>query len=236
MIETKSWYVMRLYNVSTRYGLTKNARRLLQLLDDVKGRPADQTELGRQMRLGHENREAIPETIRKCASMMVKNPDETKTCLQLIDMCTQILDIVNRKPNRQGFPFLTLPRGIRARVLDVVVDGTHGGIEQFIRVQWDYRCGCVNPERQAFETISDQQLPIFNTLGKAMEDEFWTVLFRNRARYFPCYCCLYHNLMDDGTFCRHLRNVHIHGCGPKADKAFEQLTGHGLSQAPKPHD
>lgn len=96
MIETKSWYVMRLYNVPTRYGLTKNARRLLQLLDDVKGIPADQTELGRQMRLSHENRKVIPETIRNCASMMVKYPDETKTCLQLIDMRTQILDIASK--------------------------------------------------------------------------------------------------------------------------------------------
>lgn len=104
----------------------------------------------------------------------------------------------------------------------MIVDGKHGGTEQFIRVQWDYRCGCVNPERQAFETVSDKQLAMFNTLGKAMEDEFWRVLFRKRTWHFPCCCCLYHNL-DDGTLCRYLRNVHIHWCGPKADKAFEQL-------------
>lgn len=91
-----SWYVLKMRNVPTRFNLSENAKVMLQTLEDYRVGAIDEFEIGRMLRLSAEKRKSISDTIRKCASLMEKKPAEMKTCILVIEMCTEILDIASK--------------------------------------------------------------------------------------------------------------------------------------------
>lgn len=102
-MSNKTWYTLQLKAVPTRYGLTKNAQTLLQALDWYHDGSIDSAELGRLVRLSPQRRTAIANTITKCAEMIKKQPAELKTCVDIIEMCTEILEIAGELINRLVF-------------------------------------------------------------------------------------------------------------------------------------
>lgn len=92
-MSTKSWYVLKLKAIPVRYGLSKNIQILLQALEDYHSGAVDHAELGRLVRLSPNRRGAIADTISKCANMIKRSPEELKTCLDIIEMCTEILEV-----------------------------------------------------------------------------------------------------------------------------------------------
>ena len=89
----KSWYALRSKAVPTRYGLSKNIQTLLHNLDLYYSGILDATELGRLVRLSPQRRAALANTITKCANIIKNQPAEVKTCVDIIEMCTEILEI-----------------------------------------------------------------------------------------------------------------------------------------------
>ncbi|KAL0930816.1 uncharacterized protein CTRU02_213551 [Colletotrichum truncatum] len=221
IVGSKKWYIIAMSNIPTKYGLSTNAKQLLQYLDDCKANYMDEAELGRKVRLSLENRKAITDTIRKVASLMQEKPKETQYCLQLIEMCTEILDIANRPPPPEGFPFLKLPKEIRARILSLIID-QYNPPSTLVPVEWG-NCACVNPEKYAFAMVTEAQKKCFRLLGKSLGDEFYDVLYRHRTWYFACCCTLLSNLKSHAKLFHHLRNAHVHWCGPVSDQAFDLL-------------
>lgn len=66
---------------------------LLQSLDDHHNGMLDAAELGRLVRLSPQRRSAIDDTIAKCANIIKRQPSEIKACVDIIEMCTEILEI-----------------------------------------------------------------------------------------------------------------------------------------------
>uniref|UniRef100_A0A0D2XDE9 Uncharacterized protein n=1 Tax=Fusarium oxysporum (strain Fo5176) TaxID=660025 RepID=A0A0D2XDE9_FUSOF len=92
-MSSKSWYILKSKAVHTRYGLTKNIQVLLQGLESFHAGVIDARELGSMVRLSPRRRESVAATIAKCARMINKDPQESKTCVDIIEMCTEILEI-----------------------------------------------------------------------------------------------------------------------------------------------
>lgn len=93
----KSWYALKLKAAPARYGLTKNIQTLLQALDDYYCGSLDAIELGAMVRLSPKRRSAVANTIAKCAKIIKKEPGEVKTCVDIIEMCTEILEIAGKR-------------------------------------------------------------------------------------------------------------------------------------------
>jgi hypothetical protein len=95
-MSSKSWYALKSKSVHTRYGLSKNIQTLLQGLERYHEGIIDVRELGSMVRLSPKRRESVATTISKCANMIKKDPQELKTCVDIIEMCTEILEIAGR--------------------------------------------------------------------------------------------------------------------------------------------
>lgn len=92
-MSAKTWYTLQLKAIPERYGLSENVQTLLKTLDWVRAGSIDPVELGRLVRLSPQRRAAIADTITKCANMIKKKPKELKTCVDIIEMCTEVLEI-----------------------------------------------------------------------------------------------------------------------------------------------
>lgn len=79
-----------------RYGLSKNIQILFQSYDDYKMGSVDAVELGRLVRTSPNRRTSLAATISKCAGILKKQPEEVKTCVDIIEMCTEILEIAGK--------------------------------------------------------------------------------------------------------------------------------------------
>lgn len=95
-MSSKSWYALKSKAVHTRYGLTKNIQVLLQGLESFHAGIIDARELGSMVRLSPKRRESVAATIAKCARMINKEPQESKTCVDIIEMCTEILEVAGK--------------------------------------------------------------------------------------------------------------------------------------------
>lgn len=93
MSNSKSFFVLKAKAIPVRYGLSRNIQTLLQGLDSYHSGSVDDSELGRLVRLSPRRRAAVANTITKCANILKKDPSEVKTCVDIIEMCTEILDI-----------------------------------------------------------------------------------------------------------------------------------------------
>ncbi|KAK1675625.1 hypothetical protein BDP55DRAFT_552149 [Colletotrichum godetiae] len=223
-----SWFVLKCRNIHKRFELCHNTQVMLQALEDTKTATIDMAELGRMLRLSPKRRQAMIDTIRKCTERMTKQSrdkqDETRECALLIHMCTEVLEIANR-PSPTVFPFMKLPREIRARVLHMVVETTQKACRMpaLKRIQDEYRCNCANPEARLWTRMAKQQFNIYKTLGAALRDEFFQVYYSEQTQYFACGCELLGQLEANSDLFDHLRKVEIHWCGPKSDLAFLKL-------------
>ncbi|OLN81644.1 hypothetical protein CCHL11_05498 [Colletotrichum chlorophyti] len=210
--------------IPQRLGISKLAQEVLQNLEDVHVGAMDSDELGRMMRLSAEKRKAISDAIRKCASMMEKQPVEMKSCIVIIGMCTEIMDISNRPPPLSGFPFKKLPRELRARILGMIIDRESTGPGQFIQPRPINPCRCTNyPGTGVMNYTSKEQRLLFATLGSGLGTEFFEVMYRKKTWFFGCCCELLDQLVQNKRLFQHLCQAHVHWCGPKAAQAFRKL-------------
>lgn len=93
----KSFYVLKLKTVPAKYGLSKNIQDLLMALDHYHDGSIDAVELGRLVRLSRNRRASIANTIQKCAGLLKKSPEEITTCVDVIEMCTELLEIAGEQ-------------------------------------------------------------------------------------------------------------------------------------------
>lgn len=92
----KSFYELKTRAVPTRYGLSKNIQDLLMALDDYHRGSIDAVEVGRLVRMSTHRRTAIANTITKCAGILKNQPNEVATCVDVIEMCTELLEIAGQ--------------------------------------------------------------------------------------------------------------------------------------------
>lgn len=95
-MSTKSWYVLSTKAIPQRYGLSKNIQILFQSYDHYKMGSIDAAELGRLVRTSPNRRTSLAATISKCAMILKKDQEEVKTCVDIIEMCTEILEIAGK--------------------------------------------------------------------------------------------------------------------------------------------
>lgn len=104
----KSFYTLKTKAVPARYGLNKNIQDLLMALDDHHNGSIDAEEIGRLVRLSPKRRAAIANTITKCANIIKNQPTEIPTCVDVIEMCTELLEIAGQ--SSLGFCAFSWPR------------------------------------------------------------------------------------------------------------------------------
>ncbi|KAI5465847.1 hypothetical protein BGZ63DRAFT_437542 [Mariannaea sp. PMI_226] len=214
-MSSKSWYVLKAKAVPSRYGLSRNMQTLLQGLDKYKTGSIDAAELGRLVRLSPKRRAAIADTISKCADRIKRDPEELKTCLDVIEMCTEILEIADRPAPTEGFPLMRLPIEIREYIIDLIIDNVFRS--KGIGPASAKTCNCPNLERGSewfYQTPQMKALP--SALGPALNSEFFRVFFRKKCVRFRCSCEMRHHL-------EHNQQLLIH-CGPESALAFKQLS------------
>ncbi|KAK1983824.1 hypothetical protein LZ30DRAFT_748325 [Colletotrichum cereale] len=220
-----SWFGLRMFNVPQRLGLSANAKVMLQALEDYKCKSIDEAEIGRMLRLSPGRRQSMIDTIRKCTTMMAKKQEEVRVCVLVIQMCTEILEIVNRPVSNTQFPFMKLPREIRARVLGMIIDTEPKScrLPPIKRSQQYHKCNCANPERSHVGFLTPQQWATYKILGRALRDEFYPIFYERQTQYFICCCDLLSQLQTNRCLRNYLHKAEIHWCGPKSARAFKEL-------------
>ncbi|KAM5351584.1 hypothetical protein ACJ41O_004307 [Fusarium nematophilum] len=229
-MSSKSWYVLKSKAVHSRYGLSKNIQVLLQGLDSYKAGSIDARELGSMVRLSPRRRESVATTIAKCAHMIKKGPQELKTCVEIIEMCTEILEIADRPPPIDGFPFMKLPVEIRETIIDLMVDTVFKskGIKP---ATWRVACNCPKLEREYFFPQTPQMKALPSLLGPALSHEFFRIFFRKKTVRFRCCCELHHQLTNNPVLLHNVRDIKVHWCGPKSAITFKKLSECGKLEA-----
>jgi hypothetical protein len=91
-----SFYEFRMLNLPGKYKLSPNAQAMLKAHEDWKTAKIDEHELGRLVRLSPENRSAILKTMVKLAGIMQTNPQDSKHCLTMIEICGEIVTIAGK--------------------------------------------------------------------------------------------------------------------------------------------
>ena len=102
-MSSKTWSSLMTRAIPARYSLSRNIQALLRGLDQYHAGSLSADGLGRLVRLSPQRRSAISTTIQKCAQIMKKSPDEAKNCIDLIEMCTEILEIAGKKEQTESF-------------------------------------------------------------------------------------------------------------------------------------
>ncbi|KAK7397597.1 hypothetical protein QQX98_013031 [Neonectria punicea] len=221
-MSSKSWYVLKAKAVPARYGLSRNIQTLLQALDKHYTGSIDAAELGRLVRLSPKRRSAIANTISKCADMIKRQPEELKTCVDIIEMCTEILEIADRPIPVQGFPFMRLPLEIRESIMDLMIDNVFRakGIKVACKKT---NCNCPKIERDLFfQTPQMKALP--SLLGPALNHEFFRIFFRKKSVRFRCCCEMRSHLEHNDQLRHNVRDIKVHWCGPESAAAFKKLS------------
>ncbi|KAG6110365.1 hypothetical protein E4U31_005949 [Claviceps sp. LM219 group G6] len=221
MSNSKSFFVLKAKAIPVRYGLSQNIQTLLQGLDSYHSGSVDDSELGRLVRLSPRRRAAVANTITKCANILKKDPSEVKTCVDIIEMCTEILDIADRQTSTQCFPFMKLPMEIRERTMDLMIDNTFRS-QTIVPATKAGACRCPKYDRDhVFQTSQMKSIP--NLLGKALGEEFYRSFFRKKRFRFRCACELLVHLTNNAHLREHVRHIVVHWCGPKAAEAFSAI-------------
>ncbi|KAG6025060.1 hypothetical protein E4U19_003398 [Claviceps sp. Clav32 group G5] len=221
MSNSKSFFVLKAKAIPVRYGLSRNIQTLLQGLDSYHSGSVDDSELGRLVRLSPRRRAAVANTITKCANILKKDPSEVKTCVDIIEMCTEILDIADRQTSTEYFPFMKLPMEIRERTVDLMIDNTFRS-QTIVPATKAAACRCPKYDRDhVFQTSQMKSVP--NLLGKALGEEFYRSFFRKKRFRFRCACELLVHLTNNAHLREHVRHIVVHWCGPKAAEAFSAI-------------
>ncbi|KAG5969766.1 hypothetical protein E4U58_001092 [Claviceps cyperi] len=221
MSNSKSFFVLKAKAIPVRYGLSRNIQTLLQGLDSYHSGSVDDSELGRLVRLSPRRRAAVANTITKCANILKKDPLEVKTCVDIIEMCTEILEIADRQTSTECFPFMKLPMEIRERTMDLMIDNTFRS-QTIVPATKAVACRCPKYDRDhVFQTSQMKSVP--NLLGKALGEEFYRSFFRKKRFRFRCACELLVHLTNNAHLREHVRHIVVHWCGPKAAEAFSAI-------------
>ncbi|EHK15441.1 uncharacterized protein TRIVIDRAFT_228475 [Trichoderma virens Gv29-8] len=219
----KSFFDLKTRAVPTRYSLSKNIQDLLIALDDFHHGSIDAVEIGRLVRLSPNRRAAIANTITKCANILKSQPTEVATCVDVIEMCTELLEIADRKPPIDGFPFFRLPVEIRERVFTLMIDNIFRTKSILPANNKIGNCKCPRFERDnTFQT--SQMKDLTNIFGPNLITlEFFRVFFRTKTFRFRCPCELRTHLTNNGMFFDNVRKIVVQWSGPEAAMAFKQL-------------
>ncbi|WQF75727.1 hypothetical protein CDEST_00741 [Colletotrichum destructivum] len=219
-----SWFALSFQGAPKRLGISNNARVMLQALEDYKCTSMSEADIGRMLRLSPNRRQSMIDTIRDCTTMMAKYK-EVRSCALVIQMCTEVLELANRPPPNDRFPFMKLPIEIRARVLGMIIDAEPKSCRMppIKRSQQLFQCNCANPERSHIGFLTGNQWATYKILGQVLRDEFYPIYYDRQAQYFTCCCDLLSQLKTNKCLRDHLRKAEIHWCGPRSDKAFEEL-------------
>ncbi|KAM0250545.1 hypothetical protein ACHAQJ_008555 [Trichoderma viride] len=220
----KSFFVLKLKTVPAKYGLSKNIQDLLLALDHYHSGSIDAVELGRLVRLSPNRRAAIANTITKCAGIIKKQPEEITTCVEVIEMCTELLEIADRRPPIDGFPFMRLPVEIRERVLGLMIDNIFRTKSVIPANNKNGSCKCPRFDRDTtFQTSQMKDLAcIFGS--NLITLEFFRVFFRKKTFRFRCTCELHSHLTNNDMFLDNVRSIVVHWSGPESAKTFRLLT------------
>ncbi|KAF4977375.1 hypothetical protein FZEAL_6087 [Fusarium zealandicum] len=228
-MSSKSWYALKSKSVHTRYGLTKNIQALLQGLESYHSGVIDARELGSMVRLSPNRRASVATTISKCALLIKKEPQELKTCVDIIEMCTEILEIAanthgppDRPPPIDGFPMMKLPMEIRETIIQLMVNTVFKSkcIKPATR---RVACNCPNLEKEYTFLNTPQMKALPSLLGPALNNEFFRIFFRKMTVRFRCCCELQHHLTNNPLLLHHVRDIKVHWCGPKSAATFKKL-------------
>ncbi|PHH84447.1 hypothetical protein CDD83_1932 [Cordyceps sp. RAO-2017] len=218
---SRSWYALKSKAVPSRYGLSKNMQDLLCGLDEYYAGVIDATELGRLVRLSPQRRAAIANTIAKCANILKKDQTEVKTCVDIIEMCTEILEIADKKPPIRAFPFMKLPVEIRDKILGMMIAAV---FRTDYVVPADNLSGCRCPViDRAVRYQSPQMKALPTLLGTVLNQEFCRIFFRRKTFRFGCSCELLLHLTKNDTLAEHVRHISVHWCGDDSARAFRML-------------
>ncbi|KAK4083528.1 uncharacterized protein Triagg1_1190 [Trichoderma aggressivum f. europaeum] len=222
-MQMKSFYALKTMAVPARYGLSKNIQDLLIALDDHHSGSIDAEEIGRLVRLSPKRRAAIANTITKCANIIKNQPSEIPTCCDVIEMCTELLEIADRKSPAAGFPFFRLPVEIRERIFALMINNVFHTKSILPASNKPGTCKCPRFDRDnTFQTAQMKDLrhifgPNLITL------EFYRVLFRTKTFRFRCPCELRSHLMNNDIFFDNVRKIVVQWSGPEAAKTFQLL-------------
>ncbi|KAJ6446326.1 proteasome component PRE2 [Purpureocillium lavendulum] len=244
---TGTWYALRSKAVHSRYGLSKNIQLLLSSFDMYKMGSIDGAELGRLVRLSPQRRAALANTISKCAGIIKKQPSEVKTCVEIIEMCTEVLEIAglfpsfsartrslrpepfvglltsgaDRRPPDGVFPFRKLPMEIRDKILDLIITNV---FRTTLIVPAEKRsCECPSVDRGSFFIQTKQMKALPTLLGASLNHEFCRIFFRKHTFRFRCCCELLSHLERNNMFVANVRHLVVHWCGDDSAKAFQML-------------
>ncbi|UNI14437.1 hypothetical protein JDV02_001066 [Purpureocillium takamizusanense] len=216
-----TWYALRSKAVHTRFGLSKNIQILLNSLDSYKTGAIDAAELGRMVRLSPQRRAAVANTISKCAAIIKKQPSEVKTCVEIIEMCTEILEIADRRPPEGVFPFRKLPVEIRDKILDLIISNVFRTTAIIPAQKPACECPMFDRHSLLFQTKQMKALPTL--LGASLNQEFCRIFFRKHTFRFRCSCELLTHLERNNMFRINVRHIIVHWCGDESAKAFKKL-------------
>ncbi|KYK58298.1 hypothetical protein DCS_05311 [Drechmeria coniospora] len=221
-MSSKSWYILWSKAVPARYGLSKNIQTLLQHLDLYYSGGLEADELGRLVRLSPHRRTAIANTIAKCANIIKKDPSELRTCVDVIEMCTEILEIADKRPPLAGFPFMKLPMEIRTNILHLIVANVFT-TTVIVPASKKSRCSCpsIDPPACTFQSAHMKALPTL--FGAALNQEFCRFFFRRYSFRFTCPCELLAHLEQNEALFQNIHHLSVHWCGLDAAKAFTML-------------
>ncbi|KAM0481362.1 hypothetical protein ACHAPX_003466 [Trichoderma viride] len=219
----KSFYVLKLKTVPAKYGLSKNIQDLLMALDHYHDGSIDAVELGRLVRLSPNRRASIANTIQKCAGLLKKSPEEITTCVDVIEMCTELLEIADRKPPMDGFPFMRLPVEIRERVLGLMIDNIFRTKSVIPASNKNGSCKCPRFDRDTvFQTAQMKDLAcIFGS--NLITLEFFRVFFREKTFRFRCTCEMHSHLVNNDMLIDNVRSIVVHWSGAESAKTFRLL-------------
>ncbi|KAF3074917.1 hypothetical protein CFAM422_002669 [Trichoderma lentiforme] len=219
----KSFYTLKTKAVPARYGLNKNIQDLLMALDDHHNGSIDAEEIGRLVRLSPKRRAAIANTITKCANIIKNQPNEIPTCVDVIEMCTELLEIADRKSPVDGFPFFRLPMEIRERIFALMINNVFRTKSVLPASNRPGPCKCPRFDRDnTFQTTQMKDLKrIFGP--NLITLEFYRVFFRTKTFRFRCPCELRSHLTNNNILFDNVRKIVVQWSGPEAAKTFQLL-------------
>ncbi|KAJ2905930.1 uncharacterized protein MKZ38_003718 [Zalerion maritima] len=192
----RDFFVLKTLHLPSRLGLSNNAQVLLLAYDEYRRGLIDSAELGRQVRLSPNKRQAITNTIAKCASYMRRKPEEVKNCIDILQTCTEILSIAGEVVGRPRYPVYNKKSST---------------------------CHCTKHEKPSwYNSHKFLNLGIAST-SKAMNEEVMKFFYKNYRVDFSCTCEMLTMLDSNKELRENIRSVRVYWVGKVADTAFIKL-------------
>ncbi|KAI0024846.1 hypothetical protein F4780DRAFT_768539 [Xylariomycetidae sp. FL0641] len=213
-----TYYEQRMLNLYDRWGISRNAQCMLRVYEDYQTSKVDAEHIGRLVRMSDKNRNALTNTMMKCARVMKDHPSETKHAFTMIMSCCEMIKFADQKPSPVGFPgFLKLPREIRYRVhkFYLTMNTTTSEV-----VPWSKKSSCVCANDSSRRPKVDMSLAF---TCKGISHEVLSTFYRRFMVKFPCACEMGHQLARNVRMRKAISKIAFHWCGPTCDRNILQL-------------